>query len=192
MTGRFRVNLLLISCAGRGMCVDALIVALNEGRSGQRWFDSTKNLQLASLQLCVICRDVALWGIQINADTSRRLWAATKAVDDPSGRQQAAVTRVPALRAKVITWELPTSPQNLFDNYELVKGLKWFIFGGEFNNDGVQALVFPKRLERLVFGHYFDQPVEGISWPGSLQQLTFGWGFNQTICLLYTSDAADE
>jgi hypothetical protein len=36
-------------------------------------------------------------------------------------------------------------------------------------------------LQKLAFGHEFDQPMEKVALPSSLQNLTFGPEFNQPI-----------
>lgn len=56
-------------------CLDAFTVALHQAFEGQRWYTSTAQLQLASLQFCRACRSVlTLYMITVDVDTPEHLW----------------------------------------------------------------------------------------------------------------------
>ncbi|CAM9581862.1 unnamed protein product, partial [Ectocarpus sp. 12 AP-2014] len=98
------------SCAlgpRRNSCLKALTVALNETCNGKSWYTSTKELQLASLELCMTCRHHQTLHLTVDAHTPRRLLAAA---DAPSPHpKRLCGTRVPRLRARRVTWNVPTA-----------------------------------------------------------------------------------
>lgn len=55
--------------------MDAIAIVLEQRDGGQSWCISTANLQLASLELCTVCRDVAMLHLRVEKRTPRRLWA---------------------------------------------------------------------------------------------------------------------
>ncbi|CAN0191062.1 unnamed protein product, partial [Ectocarpus sp. 6 AP-2014] len=94
---------------GYSRFMDALTVALNQAydsRAGDcdnvRWFTSTLDLQLASLDLCRACRSVPTLLVKIDHDTPRSLWTPTVY----GGADSAPSGRVPPLRAHGVKWEI--------------------------------------------------------------------------------------
>ncbi|CAN0059278.1 unnamed protein product, partial [Ectocarpus sp. 6 AP-2014] len=63
---------------GGGSSLDALMVALNQACDGQekRWYVSTLELQLVSLELCGACRSAQLLHIFVKEDTPPTLWSS--------------------------------------------------------------------------------------------------------------------
>ncbi|CAN0022744.1 unnamed protein product [Ectocarpus sp. 6 AP-2014] len=57
----------------RSSCLNALVVALNETCNGKSWYTSTKELQLASLEFCVACRNYQTLHLKVDAQIPRRL-----------------------------------------------------------------------------------------------------------------------
>ncbi|CAM9963794.1 unnamed protein product, partial [Ectocarpus fasciculatus] len=82
----------------RNSCLKAISVALNETCDGKRWYTSTKELQLASLELCIACRSYRMLHLNIDAEVPRRLLAAADA--PPPHRKRLCGTRVPRLKAR--------------------------------------------------------------------------------------------
>ncbi|CAN0553692.1 unnamed protein product, partial [Ectocarpus sp. 8 AP-2014] len=59
--------------SGRTRCLDAFIVALNQTCDGgeKRWYASTLELQLVSLEFCGACRHVPTLDVRVNRQTPR-------------------------------------------------------------------------------------------------------------------------
>ena len=179
--------------AGNSLCLGALILAVSQAcdEGDRRWYASTLELQLASLELCRACRSVSTLHVLVDEATPRRLWK-------PVPRSEVPVpTRVPLVRPVGFTWTLPAADIQLIsstpefisfdvDFNEPIRGVDWpaslqlLRFGGCFDQPVLRA-VWPVYLQQLSFGISFDQPIAGISWPTTLRQLTFGYMFNQPI-----------
>lgn len=97
--------------SGAGRCVDALIVALNQERGGEkRWYTSSPELQLVSLELCRACRRVSRFNVwNVCGGTLRTLWSRHKphrvATDDDNSDVRLR-SRVPVVRVFCLTWNL--------------------------------------------------------------------------------------
>ncbi|CAM9417233.1 unnamed protein product, partial [Hapterophycus canaliculatus] len=150
---------------------------LRDADDGQRWIASTKQLQLASLQLCNECRNVPSFHVRVGAHTPRRL---LEPLEDPlTGPVASTSMRVPRLRARTVTWDRISSADLNRPSFLLSDAVS-LEFGYRFN-DSVQAVAWPRRLKRLTFGWSFNRPIEGIAWPTSLKELKLGEAFNQKI-----------
>lgn len=112
-------------------------------------------------------------------------------------------SRVPQLRARRVTWELPST--DLFSNQthtwvdvEEVRFRSKFNRGVEVGawlsrlteisftessqfDQPIVGVVWPASLKRLVLGGSFNQSIEGVSWPASVEQIVFAGTFNQPI-----------
>ncbi|CBJ33433.1 expressed unknown protein [Ectocarpus siliculosus] len=86
----------------RSSCLNALVIALNETCNGESWYTSTKELQLASLEFCVACRNYQTLHLKVDAQIPRRLLARADA--PPPHPELLCRTRVPRLRARRVTW----------------------------------------------------------------------------------------
>ncbi|CBJ31675.1 conserved unknown protein [Ectocarpus siliculosus] len=148
--------------------LDVAIVVLNQacGDGGQKhWFASTKELQLASLQLCEACRDAAALHLRVDTSTPLRLFAPADSPSDDSEED----TRVPRLRAR-----------------------EQLTFGRRFNRP-LEAVSFPASLREITFGWGFNRAIEAVSWPAELRRLTFGWmpNLEELTLLLKASERYD-
>ncbi|CAM9373308.1 unnamed protein product [Scytosiphon promiscuus] len=181
--------------------VDALVVAINQASDMRRWYTVTKELQLASLELCGACRGAHTVSLIVGGDTPTTLLAE---VDAPRAHpEEAQASRVPQVRARRVTWgmaslDLLNNPiasltvaeelcfRDAFNGSLEVRA--WprrlrkitFCRDSQFNHQ-VEAVKWPASLEHLTFGSDFNQPIDGVEWPKSLRRLTFGWDFNQPI-----------
>lgn len=176
---------------------NALAVALNQMCDGKRWYASTKELQPASLDLCIACRTCPTGHLQVGTRTPRRLLAAA---DLPKGR---CCTRVPRVRARRVTWDLRTAAELRIPILAMTD-TDCLEFGDDFNgsleavgwprrlktiefcqvsplNHPIDLVEWPASLQTLAFGQFFNQPIKGVCWPASLQNLNFGNEFNQAI-----------
>ncbi|CAM9454120.1 unnamed protein product [Ectocarpus sp. 4 AP-2014] len=185
----------------RNSCLNAFIVALDDTCDGKRWYTSTKELQLASIDFCIACRKHQTLHLIVDTGIPRRLLAAADAT--PSHSKRPFRTRVPRLRARRVTWDLPTAA-DLSKPIFAMTDVGCLEFGDDFEG-GLEAVAWPQRLktiefvptsafnkpialvqwpaclQRLTFGGSFIQPIEGAKFPSSLQELTFFAGFNQPI-----------
>ncbi|CAM9291836.1 unnamed protein product [Ectocarpus sp. 8 AP-2014] len=185
----------------RSSCLDALVVALNETCDGKSWYTSTKELQLASLEFCIACRNHQTVRMNVDERIPRRLLAAADA--PPPHPKRLCRTRVPRLRARRVTWNMRTAAElrnpmfalndadclefgNAFD--DSLEGVVWptrletleFYRHSPFDNP-VDLVELPLSLQRLRFGRSFNRPIEQVSWPASLRSLEFGQTFNKPI-----------
>lgn len=185
--------------------MEAFAIALSHGYDGDRWYVSESNLQIACLDLCVVCRSLAMSQFLVKHDTPPRLWNRHK--QEIFGKKHPA-SRIPILTARSILWQLPSSlisegSKQVKERGRLhasfIRGLRhseksgmgemknWWpeslrkiTFAPSFT-DSIENIVWPTYLDRLVFGRYFNRPIEGLAWPSPLLHLAFGHCFNQPI-----------
>ncbi|CAN0164408.1 unnamed protein product [Ectocarpus fasciculatus] len=165
----------------RNSFVNALIVALNqiEMCDGGSWYTSTKELLLVSLEVCMACRTHQTMHLTIDPNIPRRLLAAADA--SPPYPKRVGDARVPRLKARRVTWNMPTAELWTNPIFALtdVDSLK---FGSAFEGS-LDAVAWPRRLKKIEFriSSKFNQPIDMVDWPHSLQTLEFGLKFNQPI-----------
>lgn len=165
------------------LSVDALTVALNHGSDGVEWYVSTTNLQMASWDLCVTCRSLAMPHIVVNRDTPLYLWLRRK---QEAFRNKGAVSRIPALRSSSITWAMPpefiSEGSKLFlqKRGNLISGFRRLLRWSPSRNEAT-ATWWPTTLRKMSFAPTFDHSISDILWPGCLEQLIFGREFDQAI-----------
>ena len=152
----------------------ALEVALKQACDGgeSRWYTSTRELQLASVDLCKICRQEAggLLGVLVRPESPQGIRAVCTG-EIPGGG------RIPGLLPYRVKWEWNDQP---IDGVVWPDSLQQLNFGNSFNQP-IAEVVWPASLQQLSFGDRFNQPIAGVVWPASLQQLSFGYRFNQPI-----------
>lgn len=185
--------------AKRNKCLDAFIVALNQtDREG--WYVSTTQLQLASMQFCVACRDSTALHLTVNDSTPQRLLARADASSSPA-MEAPYLTRVPRFRARVVAWHRQSSTELRSPIYSLTdaelfifdrafddtlegmtwpRRLKWVEFGDSYDQE-IERVSFPPLLQQIIFGFRFNQAIEGVKWPASLLEVTLGYSFDQPI-----------
>ncbi|CAM9464117.1 unnamed protein product [Ectocarpus sp. 13 AM-2016] len=163
----------------RNSCSEAFTVALNETCDGTSWYTSTKELQLASLEICIACRSYPTVHLKVDDQIPRRLLAIADA--PPPKPKRLCWTRVPRLRARHVTWNMPTAAELRTPIFAMTD-VEYLEFGMGLK-DGLDAVAWPQRLKTIHFHECspFDQPLELVQWPASLQRITFGADFNQPI-----------
>ncbi|CAM9712659.1 unnamed protein product, partial [Ectocarpus sp. 8 AP-2014] len=184
----------------RNSCLNALIVALDETCDGRSWYTSTKELQLVSMEFCMVCRNYRTVHLIVDTDIPRRLLAAADAPHPHPNRLFA--TRVPRLRARRATWNMRTAAE-IRNAVFAMADVDYIGFGYVFEG-GLEAVAWPRRLKTIEFAvvsvfnkridlvqwpaslqrlqfSSFNQPIDGANFPASLQQLTFLAQFNQPI-----------
>ncbi|CAN0504410.1 unnamed protein product, partial [Ectocarpus sp. 12 AP-2014] len=182
-------------------CLDAFVVALSQCYEGgeKRWYSSTLQLQLASLEFCGACRSIAMLHVFVDAETPPTLWSLGQA--NPTA---VTSTRVPAVRAVGLTWARPTESPLGSASSELWTRLESLQLQVSLCTANLDSVVWPQGLQRLVmdctvfmiplemmswpsslksltFAGIFDQPINEIVWPASIQELFLGFRFNQPI-----------
>ena len=190
-----------VSRVGPSRCLDAFVIALNQAcddRVNKRWYTSTKELQLASLEFCTACRSVPTLHVKVEKGTPTRLWMSAAGRETRNATRLNA-TRVPVIRAHAVTWKLSASA--LRSMGDVLSKAKRFMFGDAFNCDvrgvtwpcelevlrfddafshTITEVTWPESLQELSFTSEFNQPLQGVSWPGSLHRLSL-WGVNQPL-----------
>ncbi|CAN0021025.1 unnamed protein product, partial [Ectocarpus sp. 6 AP-2014] len=93
----------------RTSCLNAFVVALNGACEGKTWYTSILELQLASLEFCMACRNYPTMKLKVDARIPRRLLAT----DDAPHLQSEWLcgTRVPRLRARRVSWDMATAAE---------------------------------------------------------------------------------
>lgn len=104
---------------------------------GKRWYASTLELQLASLELCRACRSVPTLHARVDDDTPRTLWS------------RRASSRVPVVTALCLTWALPTEGLQRVA-IELYTRLEFLHRQGSSSAGNLESVVWPEGLKRLV------------------------------------------
>ncbi|CAN0038148.1 unnamed protein product, partial [Ectocarpus fasciculatus] len=206
----------MATTAGGSKCLDAFILALNQACDGQwkRWYVSTLELQLVSLELCRACRSAQLLEVRIGEATPPTLWPSRISCATPRkrSREVCCSSRVPAVQA--FGWEcyLPTDRLPQRAAVELQPGPERRRQHGHSCAAGIGSVVWPQNLKRLfcyvdmpvntvswptsvkelLFGDVFNQPIVDVGWPAFLQQLWFGHQFNQPIADVVWPDSLKE
>ncbi|CAN0166005.1 unnamed protein product [Ectocarpus fasciculatus] len=167
---------------GGSKCLDAFIVALKQACDGhgKRWYVSTLELQLVSLELCGPCRSAQLLDVRVDEHTPPTLWTSRTPHTTPSQSSPDFDTsnRVPAVQPFGWTWKLPRKRLPQRAAFELKTGPEHQRQHGDSRAASGGSVVWPKSLKRLVFP---DIPIHEVSWPASLKELSFGTSFNQLI-----------
>ncbi|CAN0164683.1 unnamed protein product, partial [Ectocarpus sp. 12 AP-2014] len=188
---------------GGSQCLEAFMVALDLTCDGEKWYASTQQLQLASLDLCKACRGVPTLALSVERSTPEYLWA--EAARGPRGRLTGeekppaarTQTRVPPFGPRRVMWKLRACELGLARK-ELWANVQCLLFTGYHNDwvcDGfswptglkrldlgyrffsIEQVSWPATLERLSVGPHFNQSIQNVMWPESLQEICFGAGF---------------
>ncbi|CAN0044122.1 unnamed protein product, partial [Scytosiphon promiscuus] len=175
-------------------CVDVVTVALYQMCGEDSWYTSSKELQLASLQVCAACRSFTTLNLTVEHDASRNVlepkWLPSLS------RERMPSSRVPQLRPRRLTWNFATTegvkPSMSYALTEAI-AMKYghdivdlddiYHFTDEPTpsfelralSDGWRVGVGSAIWVRL------PPPMEQVIFPASLQELTFGCYFNQRI-----------
>ncbi|CAM9977509.1 unnamed protein product [Ectocarpus fasciculatus] len=173
----------MTTTGGGSKCLDAFMIALNQACDGEgnRWYVSTLELQLVSLEFCGACRSAQLLDVRVDEPTPPTLWTSRTSHTTPGKRSKNIFIskRVPAVQAFGWKWDLSIERlpnRAAFDRQPRPECPQHY---GHFCEPGVGSVVWPRSLKRLAIS--WDMPIHAVSWPASLQQLLFGGLFNQSI-----------
>ena len=163
---------------GASLYLDVFSISLNQA-NGRGWYTSTLDLELASLQLCVLCRGVSTVHLTIEPSVPSRMWKGSPASDCNIKRSRSS--RVPTLRPLKLSWDLWGLPFEQCSS-AVMANVEQLTFRRGFNQP-IDGVVWPASLQKLLIdvGEEFDQPIDGVAWPASLHQLVLGEHFNQPI-----------
>ncbi|CAM9716605.1 unnamed protein product [Ectocarpus sp. 12 AP-2014] len=150
---------------------------LGDTSDGKHWFSSTKQLQLASVHFCVECRNVRRQHLRVDDDTPG--WLLGAAGVPLRAADRTFRSRVPRLRAREVTWKRSSAALLKKPLFALAEA-ESMTFGWRFD-DGPEAVIWPRRLGKVVLGERLYHAINCISWPESLRRLTLGCDFNQPI-----------
>ena len=160
---------------------EAFAIVLQQG-GGEGWYTtSTLQLQLASLELCIICRGIRRLSVRVGRDSPAGIRSLTDLTEPPQTRRskRRASSRVPPVLPARLTLDLP-STHYAWSRLVFPALLRQLSYGREFNRR-IAGVVWPASLQQISFGYNFNQPIDGVVWPASLQQISFGYHFNQPI-----------
>ncbi|CAN0464092.1 unnamed protein product, partial [Ectocarpus sp. 12 AP-2014] len=191
---------------GQPQCFDAFVVALSQACEGgrKRWYASTLELQLASLDICRACRSISTLHVRVEDETPRSVWCPHEVQTGPDkgSSKIRLANRVPVVRALQLTWALPmedllrTAAIELWTSSECLellgslcaaslrsviwpRGLTQLLLRASIGIP-IHDVSWPMRLQRLELGN-FNQSIAGVVWPSSVQQLSLGSDFNQPL-----------
>lgn len=88
------VDRCLVVAGTSSLFLDAIAIALEQRQVGQPWYTSTGNLQLVSLGVCTVCRDMAMLHVRVERRTPRSLWVVTSRSSSPQSSLKTAVGKV--------------------------------------------------------------------------------------------------
>ncbi|CAM9331965.1 unnamed protein product, partial [Scytosiphon promiscuus] len=174
---------------GHLLCLDAFRIVLNDhDASEKRWFVSTVNLQMASVQFCVACRLARVYHVRIAAFSpwiverdhkweERHGGGGDGASEVPRLRDAASGSnvlshhrdhslRIPRLCLRRMTWELSTFTS---DRQLAASMQRLAMVGDEFGAD-VREAMFPPLTQRLTFGRDFNRAIRSLSRGGCNDQ----------------------
>eukprot|EP00903_Cladosiphon_okamuranus_P014166 g13165.t1 len=175
---------------GKRRSVNAFAVALDQACGGgeKRWYTSTLELQLASLELCRACRRVPTLH-----SAAMEQWAGSLEEISFGGAFHESITGVewPTFARMLSFRKAFNQPDLTLESAfnQPITGVDWpassqEICVGDAFNQPMAGVVWPSSLRVLRFGFSpssFNQPITGVEWPVSLVELSFGEAFNQPI-----------
>ena len=178
-----------VAFSGGSQCLDAFNVALSQAYDGggrKRWYASTIELQLVSLDFCRACRTVPTLHVHVDESTPRSLRFPRRSETPPNTRRSKVriSNRVPVVRALSLTWALPLEVLHESAAVELWTWLELLRLRrgpSSWGSLGSSVVWSQKRLKHLVLEIDANETVAGVVWPASVQQVSFGARFNRPI-----------
>ncbi|CAN0407192.1 unnamed protein product, partial [Ectocarpus fasciculatus] len=188
--------------------LDAFVVALSQACKGgrKRWYASTLELKLTSLDMCRACRSISILDVRVSSQTPGSFWFPRITQTRPSTRSSklGVSSRVPVVRALRLTWTLSTetllrtAATELWMSSECLwldgplgaaslgsavwwpRGLTQLVLYTDLDIP-IENVLWPVRLQCLELRGRFNQPITGAVWPAFLRKVSFGMRFNQPI-----------
>lgn len=118
------------------------------------WYVCTRQLQLASLGFCRICRRFPTLHVRVEDETPHSLWFHRKLHAGPgrssSGEKLRVVRRVPAVRALRLTWALSLDVLLHSATAALWKDLVFLRLQKYLPRAGLDSVVWPPGLKTMV------------------------------------------
>ena len=186
---RKQTNWFALPCAcglftGSDLWRGALQVALNQ-EINKSWYVSTLELQLASFEICTICRGARRSRVRVYETMPLSLWGNEFSVNPTEGR------RVPGVRASHVEWYMPTDMlvPVLFQS-TLLSGITsmdvgghshqgWYTATGTHGNSDISEVLKPDDEQVVSPRTYFEAMmhldslndtkfVSDVTWPDRL------------------------
>lgn len=140
---------------------------------GESSVASTPQLQLASLDLCGVCRSVPTLRESVEDETPRSLWRSHQSQTGPITRSSNKLpisSRLPVVWASRLTWGLPASVLVRSAAFELWARLSVLELSGAVRASGLRSVTWPEGLRQLVLNSFSEIiPIGCTFWPDSLQ-----------------------
>lgn len=137
-----------------GRCLDVFTVALHQATEGERWYTSTAQLQLASLEFCKACRSVPTLYMKVDEDAPERLWdhsAAHQHRVSRAWRRLRRVTGVPTFRPRGVTCKL--DKEHLCRTKSAFANVECLVLGEECTPSARRRLFMMARIRRWLRLH---------------------------------------
>lgn len=108
--------------------VHALTIAIGQASKG-RWYVGTLELQLASFDICIACRDVPTLRVIVGEHTPLSLWGGVDSIGESC--QTPVMRQVPNLRAASLVWKMPLDVLvRVLSESVLLRGVRWMRLRG--------------------------------------------------------------
>ncbi|CAM9806736.1 unnamed protein product, partial [Sphacelaria rigidula] len=162
-------------------------VLLKQSLVGNKAYVSTTNLQVASMDLCISCREYSRMHVRVENGTPPSLYAPTLELplcmtsDLYSTTKRArSKKRIPVIHALTVSWGMSSRLLSLHNSR--LASAEYSLFRACFDGS-LGHVVWSEKLKCVRFepGSRFNQSIKRVTWPASLQDLSFADLFNQPI-----------
>ncbi|CAN0295890.1 unnamed protein product, partial [Ectocarpus fasciculatus] len=137
------------------------MLALNQACDGEenRWYESTLELQLVSLEFCGACRSAQLLDVRVGEHTPPTLWTSRTSPATPGKRSKTFCisNRVPAVQAFGWKWDLSIERLPNRAAFDVQQGPERPQQSEHFGEAGVRSVVWPRGLKKLAISR--DMPI---------------------------------
>ncbi|CBJ27701.1 expressed unknown protein [Ectocarpus siliculosus] len=143
---------------------DAFAIALSQACEGgeKRWYTSTTELQLGSLDICRACRSTPTLHVRVTGGTPTSLWSppTVQALPNTQSSKVRVVSRVPVVRALRLTWAFSMETLVQRAAIELWSRSERLEMVGPLCAASLGSVVWPLGLTQLVLDTDFHIPME--------------------------------
>jgi len=124
--------------------------------------------------------------VRIGPHTPTTLWSPrqSQTLSDTRSSKACLSSRVPGVRAFVLTWVLPLEVLFKSASIELWAYSECAVLRGSVAAGGLQSVAWPKGLKRLVLNITFTEPMAGVTWPASRSSCCLGSTSTRTFSKL--------
>ncbi|CAM9654724.1 unnamed protein product [Ectocarpus sp. 13 AM-2016] len=153
---------------GRTRCLDAFVVALSQACEGgkKRWYASTLELQLTSLDMCRACRSRPILHLRVFGHTPKSLWSPHITRWNKRSSKLRISSRLSVVRALHLTWALSMEAllrKAAIEHWSWSQRLE--LLGSQCACRLRSEVVWPRGLTPLILYADSDISLENMSWP---------------------------